>query len=173
MSRRGGADIIEQFATAKAEFRAGKKTRYSASIPGVSSMGSGADYHYKNETQFLHMIESARHFERNDGIIGQAIRRLTANVIQEGFTPDPDTGNEDLDSHLKYLWQEWSKSPEYCHSESEHNFAQIERLAFHTIVRDGDLFLLPLRNGAIPDHRSASRQDASQHETECCSRNPA
>ena len=143
------ADLIAQFAQAKNEFRAGKQSRFSSSLPGVSSLGSGADYHYKNESQFLRMIELARHFERNDMIVGQAIRRLTANVIQDGFSPDPDTGDSHFDEHLKYLWSEWSRDADACHSEGEFNFKRIERLAFQSIVRDGDLVILPLRSGAI------------------------
>jgi len=131
------------------DFRAGKDTRFTSRLTGVSSSGSGADYHYRSETQWLHMLERARHYQRNDPIMGQAIRRLTANVVQDGFTLDVDTGDTGLDQELKARFNSWAEDPDQCHSEGEFNWYQIEQLALSTAITDGDLFTLPLRSGEL------------------------
>ena len=142
-------NVSEAFFEAKNDYRASKHTRFTPQLRGVSPSGSGADYHYRNETAYLHMIERARDIERNDPIVGSGIRRLTANVVQEGFTPDPDTNSRDLDSRLKELWHAWANDPDQCHSEQEFDFFQIERLVFSSIIRDGDIFPMMLRDMSI------------------------
>lgn len=139
----------QSFTELRNDYRAAKQTRFTPRLTGVSANGSGADYHYKNEYQYLHMIERSRHWERNDPVVGQGIRRLVSNVIQEGFTPDPDTGDKELDKALKELWMEWSCEPDACHSEGEFNWHQLERLTLKSVIRDGDIFALLLDNGRV------------------------
>jgi lambda family phage portal protein len=118
-------------------------------LAGVNQMASGADYHYRNETEWLHIIERCRDYQRNDPIIGQAVRRLVSNVIQTGFTLDVKTGDPELDKELKDHWDQWAGDSDRCHSEREFTFAQIERIVLSSTVVDGDVFLLPLKNGSI------------------------
>jgi len=143
------SNMAEVFADLRQDFRAAKTTRFTPQLTGVSAMGSGADYHYRMEYQYLHMVERARHFERNDAVVGQGIRRLVSNVVQDGFHPDPKTGNPDLDDALKELWRDWAADPAMCHSEAELTFHQMERLTLRSVVRDGDLFHLLLNSGSI------------------------
>jgi capsid protein len=82
-------------------------------------------------------------------VVGQAITRVCANILQEGFTPDPNTGSQDLDNRLKELWKDWSEDPDYCHSEGEFSFQQLENLALRSAIRDGDIWFLPLKNGTL------------------------
>ena len=133
----------------RSDFRAAQDSRFMARLTGVNHQGSGADYHYRFERDFLHMIERARQYERDNPVVGQGISRLAANIIQDGFTPDPETNSPDLDSRLKDLWDEWSNESSFCHSEGEHSFRVMEELAFRSAIRDGDLFALPLRDGTI------------------------
>lgn len=149
MRRRKTKTLSAAFEELKADYRAGKDTRFTSRLSGVSSAGSGADYHYRNETQYLHMMERARHYQRNDPVIGQAVRRLVANVVQEGFRYDPQTGDAAVDNLLKSRWQSWSEDPDKCHSEGELCFHQIERLVFSSVVVDGDVLALPLRTGEV------------------------
>jgi capsid protein len=72
----------------RSDYRAAKETRFQSRLVGVDPAGSGADYHYANEAQFLRLRERARDYQRNDCIVGQAVRRLTANVVKDGFTLD-------------------------------------------------------------------------------------
>jgi capsid protein len=133
----------------RADFRAGKTSRFTPRLTGVAPLGSGADYHYRYERDFLHMIERARSYERDDMLVRPGIDRLTANVVQDGFKPDPQTGSANLNSYLKDKWAEWAEEPDYCHSEGEFTFYQQERLAFRSIIRDGDIFILPQKSGSL------------------------
>lgn len=148
--------VAEQIDEIRADYKAAKDTRFQSKLTGVSAMGTGADYHYRNEPQFLHMIERCRDYQRNDPIIGQAIRRLVSNVVQTGFTLDVKTGDKDADARLQDMWADWSTDSKNCHSERELTFWQIEEMLLSTVMVDGDVFLLPLKNGslqAIEAHR--------------------
>ena len=142
-------NIATSYQEMRNEFRASKMTRFSSAMPGVNPAGTGADYHYRIEYQYLHMLERARHFERNDMVIGQAVRRLVSNVIQGGFHPDPSTNNPRLNEILKEKWAEWSCLPDECHSEGEFTFHQLEKLTLRSAIRDGDIFHLLLENGSL------------------------
>ena len=147
--RRKTLSLSQTFQDLRADFRAGKDTRFTSRLAGVSGAGSGADYHYRSESQFLHMMERARHYQRNDPIVGQGVRRLVANIVQDGFTLDVNTGDEELDSDLKGRWDEWACTADLCHSEGEFTFSQVEQLALSSVVVDGDVFVLPLPNGSL------------------------
>jgi capsid protein len=142
-------DIARTFADLRQDFRAAKTGRFTPQIRGISTSGSGADYHYRSEYEYLHMIERSRHYERNDALIGQAVRRLVSNVVQEGFSPDPQTGDDNLDATFKELWSEWASEADLCHSEGEFNFHQIERLTLRSAIRDGDIFHLLTDEGTL------------------------
>lgn len=133
----------------RADFRAGKDTRFVSRLTGVNAMGSGADYHYRVESEWLHMLERARHYQRNDQVVGQGIRRVVANIVQDGFRLDPQTGDDQLDARIKDDWQEWCCDPDQCHSEGELTFAEIEALVLSSVITDGDCFALPLKSGRL------------------------
>lgn len=143
------SNIFQAYDALRADFRASKSGRFTPRLTGVAPLGSGADFHYRFDRDYLHMIERARSYERDDMVVGSGINRLTANVLQDGFKPDPQTGSEDLNARLKDLWQEWSEEPDFCHSEGELTFYQQERLAFRSIIRDGDIFVLPQKAGKL------------------------
>lgn len=147
--RRQPLSLTRIFQDLRNDFRAGKDTRFTSRLTGHSSSGSGADYHYRNETQFLHMMERARHYQRNDPIVGQGVRRLVANIVQDGFRLDVNTGDPGLDTDLKERWNEWACTADLCHSEGEFTFSQMEQLALSSAVVDGDLFCLPLTSGSL------------------------
>lgn len=159
MTRFNETQLMERMHELKQEYRASRDSRFTPRMRGVSASGSGADYHYAVESQYLHMIERARHYERNDSVVGQGIRRLVANVVQQGFSPDPQTGDPELNKVLKEQWDEWSLDPDLCHSEGELTFPQIERLTLRSTIRDGDVWHLLLDNGqiqAVEAHRPRS-----------------
>lgn len=133
----------------RADFRAAKSSRFTPKLTGVNPFGSGADYHYRSELGYLHMIERARDYERNDCIVGSGISRLTASILQDGFSPDPDTGSTELNNALKDKWAAFASEPTLVHSEGEFNFYQLERLALRSVIRDGDCFVLLTRNGTL------------------------
>lgn len=148
-STRETRTINDRITDLRSDFRMSQDSRFMSRLTGVNPAGSGADYHYRFEHAYIHMMERARHYERDDAVIGQGIRRLAANVIQDGFTPDPDTGSKDLDGRLKDLWFDWSEDPDQCHSEGEFTFHDMEELAFSSTIRDGDIFAFPLIEGSV------------------------
>lgn len=147
--KRGVIDVSQAMAESHSAYRAGQDTRFQSRMQGVDPSGSGADYHYRTERQWLHAIERVRDYQRNDPVVGQGVRRLVANIIQGGFTLDTTTGSDDLDQLLWAKWQEWSSDPDQCHSEGELTWRQMERMALSSVIVDGDLFALPLRSGSV------------------------
>lgn len=142
-------NFADAFYDLKADFRAGTDSRFHSRLRGVSAAGSGADYHYRDERKFLHMIERAREYRRNDQVVGQGIRRLVTNVVQDGFNLDPQTGDKGLNAELKARWWEWAEDPDQCHAEQELDWNQIECLTLDSMIVDGDLLHLPLREGSL------------------------
>lgn len=142
-------NLADSFNDLRADFRAGQDSRFVSRLSGVNAMGSGADYHYRVEARWLHMLERARHYQRNDQVVGQGIRRVVANIVQDGFRLDPQTGSEDLDEMIKMAWADWATDPDQCHSEGEMCFSEIEAVALSSVIADGDCFCLPLNTGKL------------------------
>jgi len=149
----------------RADYAATKTSRHRRNPTGISPMGSGADYHYRTGLGFFRMIELARSFYRVNPVIAQGVRRLIYNVLQTGFTLDPQTGNEKADTELSQRWKAWSESADACELSGRLNFHQVERLVLqHTIV-DGDVLVLPLKDGhlqLVEAHRLRSPSNAKQ-----------
>lgn len=133
----------------RADFDIGGSGRYLPSPKGVQVGGSGADYHYANETKFFRAIERARAYDRNNMVVGQGINRLAANLVQDGFTLDVTTGDEKIDADLKEQWYDWADDPARCDSEGEKTFYEMELLAARTIPVDGDIFCLLRTSNAL------------------------
>ncbi|MCC9655292.1 phage portal protein [Rhodopirellula halodulae] len=147
--RRNTISLLNAFNDAKADYDAAKENRYVPRLSGVDPAGSGHSYHIRNEREFLKIIERSRDLERNDLIIGSALKRLVANIVQDGFSLDPQTGDNGLDEDIKAKFQDWGSDPDQCHSEGELDFHTIERLTLLSILRDGDMIHLPLKSGAL------------------------
>lgn len=144
--------LQEAFASMKAErsdYVAGTSNKFRKALTGVSLSGSGADYHIRNESHFLRILEQARAFDRNDQVVGQGITRLVNNVIRGGIPVDPDTGNPEADAYLKKKWTRWEQNADLCDSAGEHNLTTLAKMALRGVTVDGDTFVLPLQDGTI------------------------
>lgn len=133
----------------RTDYRMSKESRFTSRLTGANVSGSGADYHYRSESDWLRMMERSRHYGRNDQIIAAGLRRLSANVMGEGFTPHPETGNAELDVLQRAAWLEWSEDPDQCDSEGERCWAEMEEQCFLSTITDGDIFALPLDTGHV------------------------
>lgn len=158
MSRRKATfpDVAGPMDSARSDYNAARESRYRRRRTGVNPQGSGADYHYRSEADWLKILEQARDFDRNDMVIGQTVDRAVTNTIQDGMTLDPKTGSDDLDDHLEGLWNDWSEDPDECDVSGEMTFADYEQMAFRSMLVDGDVAVLPLEEGqmqAIEAHR--------------------
>jgi lambda family phage portal protein len=144
-----GTSLAKAYETLRDDYNAAKNSRFRRRLTGVSTMGSGADYHYRSESDHLRMMELSRDIDRNDGVVGQGIDRVVQNVLQDGLRVDPMTGDGDLDALLATRWETWTTDPEQCHKAGEHDFHQLARLALRQTIVDGDIAFLPGVDGTL------------------------
>lgn len=132
----------------RADYTAARASRYRRrrNVPGG---GSGADYHYRSEGDYLRVLEYARDMDRNDCIVGQTVDRAVVNAIQQGFTPDPQTGDETLNKDLLARWYGWADDADECDLAGEMCFYDFEQLVYRASLVDGDTFPLPTTAGAL------------------------
>jgi capsid protein len=133
----------------RADYDAGRNNRFKRKRVGVNSMGSGADYHYRNAAAFYSTIELAEDLYRNHSKVGQGVRRLCANIIQDGFQYDPDTGKEAVNQTLAQRMEDWSGNAEECDKAGEDSFLDQTWQVFRAQVVAGDIFGLFDRDGSI------------------------
>ena len=134
---------------ARADYNAAKPSRFRRKRTGVTTSGSGADYHYRNEVDYFGMIEQARDAERNDSLIGRVVDSAVINTIQGGFKLDPQTGDEAIDLDLWQRWEDWSTDPDQCDIAGEYSFHDFECSALRRVMFDGDVVILPLQSGEL------------------------
>jgi len=139
----------QQMQEIHSSYFAGQTTRYLPRPPGIEAMGSGADYHYQSEQAYFLMVERARFDDRDNMVVGQGVNRFCANVVQNGFTLQIQTGDDSLDMDLMAKWQEWSSSPELCDWDGERDFDQISRGMLRNRTVDGDVLGLPTTAGSL------------------------
>lgn len=145
----GSPSLEAWFAGLRQDYNATQRTKHSRTYTGIPPAGAGADYHYRSESQYLLLMEIARDFRRNDPVVGKGVKRLTANVVQEGFTPEAKTGDDECDRILNEKWQEWSNDADLCDASRKRKFSQMEAMAFDAIVTDGDVFPVLMDSGQI------------------------
>jgi lambda family phage portal protein len=149
MKNAGPQLITDHFRSLKNDYNAAKPSRFRRKRTQVASQGSGADYHYKNETEYLGLIEQARDLERNDPLAGRIVDSAVTNTIQGGFNVDPQTGDSEVDLLLWERWNEWANDPDQCDIAGEMTFNDIEDMVLRRMLFDGDVFILPLESGHV------------------------
>lgn len=133
----------------KSDYSAARVGRFRRRRQGVTTMGSGADYHYRNEADFLRIMEYARDMDRNDAIPGQMVDRAVDNIMQDGPAPDPKTGDTGLNTELKNRWWAWASDPKACSLDGEFTHLDQGKLVLRHMFVDGDHFTIPLDNGTL------------------------
>lgn len=141
--------LADAYLDLRADYNAAKSSRFRKRLTGVSTMGSGADFHIRSWTDNLRMMELSRSFDRNDPIVGQGLTRLIRNVIQGGMKLNPETGSVDLDAEWSHRWKAYTTHPDQCDRTGEHDFTDLTKLELrHTFV-DGDILKLFNQAGTI------------------------
>lgn len=130
-------------------------------------MGAGADYHYRSQADFLKLQEYAYDVVRNDMVVGAGIRRLVKNVVQNGYTLDPDTGDSEADDLIEELWDDWAGNKFKCHAGQTLDWHQIEKLAYQSQITAGDCFCLPLAEGSLETLESYRCRTPSNTKKNC------
>lgn len=136
--------IASTFDSIRADYDMSRENRFVRRRTGLAPQGNTADWHYRNEENYYRDIEKARDMDRNDSIIGQTIDRAVDNIVQDGFTLDPKTGDKDVDNELRRLWSEWSSDREQCDIQGEFCWLDFERHAMRSMLLDGDIVFLGL-----------------------------
>uniref|UniRef100_A0A6M3IJ20 Putative portal protein n=1 Tax=viral metagenome TaxID=1070528 RepID=A0A6M3IJ20_9ZZZZ len=127
----------------RADYRAGKASRFQRVRSGVSTMGSGADYHIRNETQFLKTMEYALDMARNDTVVGAIVERSIHNLFHDGFGFDPQTGDSALDDDLKASFTEYANDPDLCDVSCRYTLHQMAEMVAWGVKVPGGAFVLP------------------------------
>jgi len=141
--------VSEVFHEARADYDAMRTSQFVRQRQGLAPMGGGADYHIRNESAYFRLVEAARDASRNDSIIGKTIERAALNVVQNGFTLCPETGDSGLDTALFDRWLDWSTDPEQCDVAGEYSLVEQLQLATEATLTDGDIIGLGTREGQI------------------------
>jgi lambda family phage portal protein len=148
------------------DYSASKESRFRRRRNGVPLTGGGADYHYRNDGDFLRMMEYSLDMDRNDMLVGQMIDRAVTNEIQDGFRLDPNTPDEDLNLYLAEKWRTFAEEPENCDLQGENCFSDMEFLVSRACKVDGDIVAIPthIDNGGqirlIEGHRVRTPNNA-------------
>ena len=142
-------NLASAFEGMRADYSAAKSSRFRRKRTGVSAAGSGADYHYRTEADFLKIMELARDMDRNDSIVGHIINRAVECTIHGGLSLDPQTGNAKLDTEISQRWADWSQNPDEFDVQGQMTFNQAEELTFRSQLVDGDILGLPLKEGQL------------------------
>lgn len=114
---------------------------------GVPSQGAGADYHYRNESDWLWMQELAHEIYRNHMVVGSVVDRAVEYQIGDGFNYQPMTGDLKLDADLKAWCTDWTIDPNECSPDGESVFVDQEETALRSTLIGGDIFALPVSDG--------------------------
>lgn len=139
------ADLQGDFQQSQADYRAAKRSsRFQIKRGGIPSMGASADWHYKNDSQYLWMSEVARDIDRNDVVAGQILDRVVDNEVQDGFKLNCLTGDPKLDRDLEQRWSEEAADPQLCDVTGMRTFHDQERLVAREEKLVGDIFPIPV-----------------------------
>ncbi len=131
--------LAETFSTLRADYDAARQSRFRRSRSSVSGIGRSGDWHYRSDGDYLRIMELSRDFDQNNLVVGQGVNRLVDNVLQEGFTLDPQTGDDDLDKFMKTRWKQWAEDPDRCDLAGELDFHGLEQKALRQTIVDGDV----------------------------------
>ena len=140
---------MSDFSKFRADYDMSRESRYDRRRTGLAPQGNTADWHYRVEEQYYRDMEKARDMARNDSIIGQTTDRAVTNVVQGGFTLNPNTGSKPLDRELKARWDEWSQDPDMCSISGEHCWHDFEIMSLRSCIVDGDFTALAIESGHL------------------------
>lgn len=149
MSRKKKRSVMQTFDDFRSDYDMSRESRFVRRRTGLPSQGSTADYHYRVEQHYYDDIEKARDMDRNDSLVGQTVTRAVDNIIQNGFTLEPQTGDKALDNEMFYRWKEWAESPEECDAQAEFTFHDFERVNCRAMLVDGDIIEVGTDEGTL------------------------
>lgn len=133
----------------KVDYDAMRNSDYVRRRSGLAPNGGGADYHIRNETEYLRLIELSRSLCQNATIIGKSIEKAATNIIGDGFTLCPETGDKDVNDLMFRKWAEWTTNRDLCDIAGEASWSEMEETAVISCIRDGDIIGIGTESGAL------------------------
>lgn len=133
----------------RADYGMAEASRHRTNVPGGTSVGRTADWHYRNELDYIRCVEFARDYDRNHSVVSAAIDRAVDNILQGGITLDPKTGDAAADDLIAEKWMEWSGSPSLCDVSGRAGLDEIVRGVLRSTFVDGDQFVLMTDGGMM------------------------
>jgi lambda family phage portal protein len=152
----------------KADYDMSRSSRFVRKRMGVAARGSGANYHFRNETKYYESVEQARDMDRNDPLIGILADRRVDNIIQGGFTLDPKTGDKGLDLELFNRRKEFNEDPDQCDIAGELTWNEMERMATRAESIDGDIVVVGTEEGSFQVIESHLLQTKTKFDNTFC-----
>lgn len=141
--------LQSMFAEVRADYDMNRIGRFVRKRTGVAARGSGADYHFRTETDYYRGLEQARDMDRNDGLIPILADRRVDNIVQSGFTLDPKTGDKKLDLDLWERFSAWASDADLCDITGELTFHEQERVVCRSETVDGDIVAVGTDEGSL------------------------
>jgi lambda family phage portal protein len=139
----------QAFADIRSDYDAAHNSRFRRELKGLAPLGSGADFHVRNERDIYYIMELARYLDRNDPFGGVLVNTAVRNTLQDGMDPDPQTGRDDVNTALTEMWWEWSEDPYQVDIAGKHDFRKFTSLALRHWLVDGDSVFLALEGGRL------------------------
>lgn len=176
MTRRGNQlattpapGMAEAFQEIRGDYAAAKASRFRRTRTGVSPVGSGADYHYRSDGDFLRLLEYARDMARNDCIVGQMVDKAVNNIVGEnGPVVDPLIEDEGLRGALYDRFSAWAADKGACDAQGEQTFVGLCEMVVRQTFVDGGVFVLPLEDGSlqvVEGHRCRTPDNSKRKDT--------
>lgn len=132
--------LAKGYSDFRTQFDAAQNNRFRKLLTGTPALGSGADFHYRSDADFLRMMELGRHFDRNDPIVGPALGRLVDNIYLNGFCLQFKTGDKDLDRILLEHTDGWAGDPFRCDVSRRFKLQDMGRIGCRQRFAEGDHF---------------------------------
>jgi capsid protein len=144
-----GDKLFDLVQSMRSGYDALSESKYVRSRSGLAPMGGGADYHIRNEILYLNLIEKARDLCMNASIVGKSIEKAGTNVVGDGFTLCPVTGDTGVNTMLFDKWIDWTSKADECDVAGERTWSEMEELAAISAIRDGDIIGLGTEDGGL------------------------
>ena len=119
--------------------------------------GADGNYHIEDQSAYLRSIAFSRMMENNDPAVWSAVNRCVSAVNVGGMTPEPDTGDKDLNEHIQGKWRDYCENKDACDATGRWNYATQANVVFRRVMVDGDLFAVPEEDQSAPLHFEGHR----------------
>jgi hypothetical protein len=131
--------MVSKFDRFRAEYDRSRENRYTRKRDGLAYRGASADWHYRNEYLYYRDIEVSRQLDMDDAAISAGTTLAVNNIIQDGFMPNPATGDKAVDDELWNRFWDWAEDPEQCDESGESTFHEMEVFVTRALLRNGDI----------------------------------